>query len=104
MSGAAPLAGRGAGGSEVPGDDRGMSSVGGGIPNDAFERLDRAGVHVTDILDEVERRLARHVSSPYPFIDRAARYLLDAGGKRFRPMLVAITAHYGDATRDEVPD
>ncbi|MDX1659636.1 MAG: polyprenyl synthetase family protein [Nitriliruptorales bacterium] len=84
-------------GPELPG-------VGRGIPNDAFERLDRAGVRVVDILDEVEKRLARHVSSPYPFIDRAARYLLDAGGKRFRPMLVAITAHYGDPTRDEVPD
>jgi len=39
-------------------------------------------------LDEVESRLSARAESDAPFVTEAARHLLSAGGKRFRPMLV----------------
>ena len=33
-----------------------------------------------------------------PFVTEAARHLVDAGGKRFRPLLVALAAQFGDPT------
>ena len=53
-------------------------------------------------LDEVERELASAVGADMPFVTEAARHLLDAGGKRFRPMLVLLTAEFGDAGAPEV--
>jgi heptaprenyl diphosphate synthase len=35
-------------------------------------------------------------------MQQAARYLMDAGGKRFRPMLVALCSHLGEADRPEI--
>ena len=35
-------------------------------------------------------------TSDDPFIADAARYLVDAGGKRFRPLLVLLAAQFGD--------
>jgi heptaprenyl diphosphate synthase len=51
---------------------------------------------VARTLDRVEDELRAAVASANPFITEAARHLLDAGGKRFRPLLVALTAHLGD--------
>lgn len=53
-------------------------------------------------LDEVERELASAVGADMPFVTEAARHLLDAGGKRFRPMLVLLTAEFGDPGAPEV--
>jgi heptaprenyl diphosphate synthase len=47
-------------------------------------------------LDEVERELAGAVDAEMPFVTEAARHLLDAGGKRFRPLLVLLGAEFGD--------
>ncbi|HCB07199.1 MAG TPA: geranylgeranyl pyrophosphate synthase [Nocardioides bacterium] len=47
-------------------------------------------------LDEVEKALYAHVQSRFPFVTEAASHLLDAGGKRFRPMLVLLAAEAGD--------
>ena len=47
-------------------------------------------------LDEVERALADHVQSEAPFVTEAALHLMNAGGKRFRPLLVLLAAETGD--------
>jgi heptaprenyl diphosphate synthase len=47
-------------------------------------------------LEEVEKALYDHVQSRFPFVTEAASHLLDAGGKRFRPMLVLLAAETGD--------
>ncbi len=46
---------------------------------------------------EVEDALLRHVESEAPFVTRAARHLMEAGGRRFRPLLVLLAAGTGDA-------
>ncbi len=50
----------------------------------------------------VEERLEREIRSEAPFVTEAARHLLHAGGKRFRPALTLLAAEAGDASRDEV--
>ena len=55
-------------------------------------------------LDAVEAHLRESVKSDYPFVTEASRHLVDAGGKRFRPLLVLLAAHLGDATAPEVID
>jgi heptaprenyl diphosphate synthase len=47
-------------------------------------------------LDEVEKALSAHVQSRFPFVTEAALHLMDAGGKRFRPLLVLLAAEAGD--------
>ncbi len=57
---------------------------------------------VRDRLDEVEAGLARSVGSGSALVAQAARHLLEAGGKRFRPLLVLLAAELGDADADGV--
>ncbi len=45
----------------------------------------------------VESGLREAVASDDPFVADASRYLVDAGGKRFRPLLVLVAAQFGDA-------
>ncbi len=49
-------------------------------------------------LEETETALAGAVASADPFVQEAARLLLEAGGKRFRPTLVFLAGHFGDPT------
>jgi geranylgeranyl pyrophosphate synthase len=51
---------------------------------------------VVAILRDVESSLVDAVASANPLVTEAARHLVDAGGKRFRPLLVALGAHFGD--------
>ena len=53
-------------------------------------------------LDAVEVALERAVRSDDEFVAGAARHLVDAGGKRFRPLVCLLAAHLGDATRAEI--
>jgi heptaprenyl diphosphate synthase len=50
-----------------------------------------------DRLDRVEAELeAAAAASQVPLVSEAGRYLLAAGGKRFRPMLVLLAGRFGD--------
>lgn len=53
-------------------------------------------------LQAVEAALAESVQSDDEFVAEAARYLVEAGGKRFRPLVCVLAAHFGDASRPEV--
>src|SRR3954470_23700545 len=53
-------------------------------------------------LAEIETELAGAVASDIAFVDEAARHLLDAGGERFRPLLVVLAAEFGDPTSSAV--
>ncbi len=53
-------------------------------------------------LDEVEAALKAAVQSDDEFVTDVARYLVDAGGKRFRPLMCVLAAHFGDAGRPEI--
>lgn len=55
-------------------------------------------------LTVVEERLRESVSTNDHLARWTARHLLDAGGKRVRPMLVLLAASLGDVERDEVID
>lgn len=53
-------------------------------------------------LADIEAALQEAVRSDDDFVAEAARYLVDAGGKRFRPLLSVLAAHFGDPARPEV--
>jgi heptaprenyl diphosphate synthase len=55
------------------------------------------GVDVRPGLELVEQRLQVTATSDLPFLDEAGRYLMDAGGKRFRPMLILLSGMLGGA-------
>jgi heptaprenyl diphosphate synthase len=50
-------------------------------------------------LERVEEALQAAVHSDAPFVAEPAGHLVAAGGKRFRPLLVLLAAHFGDPTR-----
>jgi heptaprenyl diphosphate synthase len=62
----------------------------------AFETSVRRG------LSAVEAALIDAVRSEDEFVAETARYLADAGGKRFRPLLSILAAHFGDPSAPEV--
>jgi len=69
-----------------------------GLPttDEALEVSLRAGLEV------VEQRLREAVGNADPIADAASRHLVEAGGKRVRPMLTLLAAHFGDPRRPEV--
>ncbi|MDQ2797965.1 MAG: polyprenyl synthetase family protein [Actinomycetota bacterium] len=75
-----------------------MSPAGLGVSFDdpVLEESVRAG------LDAIEAALRDAVSSDDEFVAGAARHLVDAGGKRFRPMVSVLAAHFGDPARPEI--
>src|SRR5262249_19619804 len=54
-------------------------------------------------LADVEVFLRDSVASADPVLAEAGRHLVEAGGKRFRPLLVALAAEFGDPRSPEVP-
>lgn len=73
-----------------------MSSLGVSFTDAALEARVMAGV------DEVEKQLVAAVDSPSRLVAEAAAHLLNAGGKRFRPLLVMLAAEFGDPSRPDV--
>ena len=74
------------------------------IPAPVLAELEARGLPVAGVLDAVESRLHEQVGSSHAFVDEAARYLISAGGKRFRPLLVALAGHLGDPQRPQLVD
>jgi heptaprenyl diphosphate synthase len=59
---------------------------------------------VAEGLAAVEARLREVVASSHPLLSEAAAHLVEAGGKRFRPVLALLAAQYGDPTAPKVVD
>ncbi len=53
-------------------------------------------------LAAVEARLRAEIASDYELADITARHLVEAGGKRFRPLLVLLASQFGDPHADGV--
>jgi heptaprenyl diphosphate synthase len=66
-------------------------------PSLALPVTDEAlAARLRDRLVVVEEALAGHVRSGKPFVNETASHLMEAGGKRFRPLLVLLAAEAGD--------
>ena len=59
---------------------------------------------LSDGLALVETRLREQIVGKYPLVIETSRHLVDAGGKRLRPLLTLIASHYGDPHRAQVID
>ena len=53
-------------------------------------------------LDEVENLLSSHIKGDYPLVVETSRHLVEAGGKRFRPLIALIASHFGNGQNREV--
>lgn len=53
-------------------------------------------------LDEVEKLLSSHIQGDYPLVVETSRHLVEAGGKRFRPLIALIASHFGNGQNREV--
>lgn len=47
-------------------------------------------------MQEVEELLREHIKGDYPLVEETSRHLVEAGGKRLRPLLTLITSHFGN--------
>ncbi len=62
----------------------------------------RLAEHLTEGLDRVERLLQATVDDEDAFVAAASGHLLDAGGKRLRPLLTLLCAQLCDGINDDV--
>lgn len=58
---------------------------------------------VSDVLAAIEARLQSEVASTLPFLDMAAKHIISAGGKRFRPLLVTLCGLLGSPAHASDP-
>ncbi|MDM4722096.1 polyprenyl synthetase family protein [Micromonospora sp. WMMA1363] len=94
-----------------PGERSGASGSGGRPRRRSTGQFGALGLYLADsrveesvlsVLEAVEDELRASVASADPFVTEAARHLVEAGGKRFRPLLVALGAQFGDPARAQV--
>ncbi len=71
-------------------------SLGVSFTDPELESRVRAGV------EAIEKQLATAVDSSEPFVAEAAAHLMNAGGKRFRPLVVLLAAEFGDPLHPDV--
>jgi heptaprenyl diphosphate synthase len=60
------------------------------------------GPAVSTSLARVEKQLREAIAHSDPLADATSRHLVEAGGKRIRPLLTVLASHLGDAGRPEV--
>ena len=53
-------------------------------------------------LEEVEKLLASHIQGDYPLVVETSRHLIEAGGKRFRPMITLLASQFGSGISADV--
>ena len=53
-------------------------------------------------LEAVEKLLSQQIKGEYPLVVETSRHLVEAGGKRFRPMLALIASHFGNGPNQKV--
>jgi heptaprenyl diphosphate synthase len=80
-----------------------VSRAGGAVQDARGQHRDGIDFHdpvleaaVRQGLEAVEASLRGAVASDYAFVAETSRHLVDAGGKRFRPLLVLLAAAFGD--------
>jgi heptaprenyl diphosphate synthase len=73
-----------------------MSSF--GIPN-LDKDLER---QLSQGVERVESLLSSHIQGDYPLVVETSRHLVEAGGKRFRPLITLIASHFGNGQSQEV--
>ena len=53
-------------------------------------------------LDQVEALLSSHIQGDYTLLIETSRHLVEAGGKRFRPLITLLASHFGKGQSDQV--
>lgn len=66
------------------------------------DRRTRLAARIERRLMDVDNLLAHSVKSDTPVLASAAGHLIEAGGKRFRPLICLLAAQFGDADAPEV--
>lgn len=69
---------------------------------DGFARIsedDVLGPAVSTSLARVERQLREAITNSDPLADATSRHLVEAGGKRIRPLLAILASHLGDPSQ-----
>ncbi len=73
-----------------------MNSI--GIPN--LDKILEASL-IADMA-KVESLLRSHIQGDYPLVIETSRHLVEAGGKRLRPLLTLLAAQFGDSTNFDI--
>ena len=58
--------------------------------------------HLIARMGKVETLLRSHIVGKYPLVIETSRHLVEAGGKRLRPLLTLLAAEFGDSSREEI--
>lgn len=53
-------------------------------------------------LKKVEELMRSHIKGDYPLVVETSRHLVEAGGKRLRPLLTLLAAQFGDPTNYDI--